>query len=157
MHKNYIELKLLSDFFGCKIWNCVNEYTDGFVTPVQQSKYRDHYLSSCIAVCTGREVCTFYFLCLMWYITYLFLLTEDIQICYFTGTEVGRRPRRYQSGNQNPYIEEEQTTQWPTEKVQKNKQLSTKHTHETKDLVTRTPLKTGGTPMFRKCKQFLHH
>jgi hypothetical protein len=31
--------------------------------------------------------------------------------------------------NQNPYIEEEQTTQWPNEKVQKDKQRSTKHTH----------------------------
>jgi hypothetical protein len=30
---------------------------------------------------------------------------------------------------QNPYIEEEQTTQWPNEKVQKDKQRSTKHTH----------------------------
>jgi hypothetical protein len=51
---------------------------------------------------------------------------------------------RYQRGNQNPYIEE-QTTQWPKEKVQKNKkQRSTKHTHKTKDRVTRTPLKTGG-------------
>jgi hypothetical protein len=30
-------------------------------------------------------------------------------------------------GNQNPYIEEEQTTQWPKEKVQKDKQRSTKH------------------------------
>ena len=29
-------------------------------------------------------------------------------------------------------------------KVQKEKQRSTKHTHKTKDLVTRTPLKTGG-------------
>ena len=29
---------------------------------------------------------------------------------------------RYQRGNQNPYIEEEQTTQWPKEKVQKDKQ-----------------------------------
>ena len=27
-------------------------------------------------------------------------------------------------GNQNPYIEEEQTTQWPKEKVQKDKQRS---------------------------------
>jgi hypothetical protein len=36
-------------------------------------------------------------------------------------------------GNQNPYIEEEQTTQWPKEKVQKDKQLSTKHTHKTKN------------------------
>jgi hypothetical protein len=48
---------------------------------------------------------------------------------------------RYQRGNQNPYIEEEQTTQWPQEKVQKDKQRSTKH--KTKDRVTRTPLTTG--------------
>jgi hypothetical protein len=45
-------------------------------------------------------------------------------------------------GNQNPYIEE-QTTQWPNEKVQKDKQRSTKHTHKTKDRVTRTPLILG--------------
>jgi hypothetical protein len=31
-------------------------------------------------------------------------------------------------GNQNPYIEEEQTTQWPKLKVQKDKERSTKHT-----------------------------
>ena len=41
-----------------------------------------------------------------------------------------RRAWRYQRGNQNPYIEEERTTQWPKEKVQKEKK--------------RTPLKTGG-------------
>ena len=29
-------------------------------------------------------------------------------------------------------------------KIQKDKQRSIKHTHKTKDLVTRTPLKTGG-------------
>ena len=46
--------------------------------------------------------------------------------------------------NQNPYIEEEQTTQWPKEKAKKDKQRSTKHTHKTKYRVTRTPLKTGG-------------
>ena len=57
------------------------------------------------------------------------------------------RVLRYQRGNQNPYIEEEQTTQWPKEKVQKDKQRSTKHTHKTKDGVTRTPLKTGGELM----------
>ena len=51
-------------------------------------------------------------------------------------------------GNQNPYIEEEQTTQWPKEKVQKDKQRSTKHTHKTKDRVTNTnPTKTGGELM----------
>jgi hypothetical protein len=31
----------------------------------------------------------------------------------------------------NPYIEKEQTTQWPKEKVQKDKQRSTKHTYKT--------------------------
>jgi hypothetical protein len=46
-------------------------------------------------------------------------------------------------GNQNPYIEE-QTTQCPKEKVQKDKQRSTKHTHKTKDRITRAQLKTGG-------------
>jgi hypothetical protein len=40
------------------------------------------------------------------------------------------------------YIKEEQTTQWPTEKVQKDKQRSTKHTYKTIDRVTRTSLKT---------------
>ena len=45
-------------------------------------------------------------------------------------------------GNHNPYIEDEQTIQWPKEKGQKDKQRSTKHTHKTKDRVTRTPLKT---------------
>ena len=41
-------------------------------------------------------------------------------------------PKEYQ----NPYIEEEQTTQWPKEKVQKDKQRSTKHAYKTKDRVT---------------------
>ena len=52
-----------------------------------------------------------------------------------------RRVWRYQRGNQNLYIEEEQKTQWSKEKVQKDKQRSTKHTHKTKDRVTRTLLK----------------
>jgi len=36
------------------------------------------------------------------------------------------------------YIEEEQTTQWPKEKVQEDKQRSTKHAYKIKDQVTRT-------------------
>jgi hypothetical protein len=44
-------------------------------------------------------------------------------------------------GNQNPYIDEEQTTQRPKEKVQEEKQRSTKHTHKTKGRVTRTSLR----------------
>ena len=51
---------------------------------------------------------------------------------------------RYQRGNQNPYIEEQQKTQWSKEKVPKDKQRSTKHTFTTKDRVTRTPLKKQG-------------
>ena len=53
-------------------------------------------------------------------------------------------PTYIQNQNQNPYIEDEKTTQWPKEKVQRDKQRSTKHRHKTKDRVTRTPLKTGG-------------
>jgi hypothetical protein len=34
---------------------------------------------------------------------------------------------------------EEQTTQWPKGKGQKDKQRFSKHTHKTKDQVTRTP------------------
>jgi hypothetical protein len=41
------------------------------------------------------------------------------------------------------YTEEDQKTQWPKEKVQKEKQRSTKHTNKTKDRITRTPLKPG--------------
>ena len=52
--------------------------------------------------------------------------------------------RRYQRSNQNQYIEEEQTTQWQKEKVQKDEQRSKKHTHKTKDRVTGTPLKKSG-------------
>jgi hypothetical protein len=39
-------------------------------------------------------------------------------------------------------FEEEQKTQWPSEKVQKDKRATT-HTHKTKVRVTRTTLKTG--------------
>jgi hypothetical protein len=56
---------------------------------------------------------------------------------------VGKKSLNIPKGIQNPYIEKEQTTQWPKEKVQKDKQRSTKHTYKTKDRVTRTPLKTG--------------
>ena len=65
------------------------------------------------------------------------------QIVFFFYFNV-RRVWRYQSGNQNPYIEEEPKTQWSKEKGQKDKQRSTKPTHKTKDRVTRTPVKTGG-------------
>ena len=53
------------------------------------------------------------------------------------------RVRRHQRGNQNPYIEEEQTTQWPKEQGQKDKQRFTKNTQKTKYVATPTPLKIG--------------
>jgi len=43
-----------------------------------------------------------------------------------------RRVWRYQRDNQNTYIEEEHTTQWPKEKVQQDKQRS--KTHYTQNL-----------------------
>ena len=44
-------------------------------------------------------------------------------------------------------ISKKKTTQWPKEKVHKDKQRSTKNTHTTKDRLIRTPLKTGGELM----------
>jgi hypothetical protein len=41
----------------------------------------------------------------------------------FSNIQYIRRVWRYQRGNHNPYIEEEQTTQWPKEIVQKDKTL----------------------------------
>ena len=64
-----------------------------------------------------------------------------------TGTQFIKKSWKIPKGQSDPYIEEEQTTQWPKEKVQKDKQRSTKHTYKTKDRATRTPLKTGGELM----------
>ena len=60
-----------------------------------------------------------------------------------TGTKFIQKSWKIPKGQSDPYIEEEQTTQWPKEKVQKDKQRSTKHTYKTKDRATRTPLKQG--------------
>ena len=43
-------------------------------------------------------------------------------------------------------ISKKKTTQWPKEKVQKDKQRSTKNTYKTKNRVTQIPLQTGGEP-----------
>ena len=72
--------------------------------------------------------------------------TNSFTMAEVTCDEIMKSPKIPKGGNQNPYIEEEQTTQWPKEKVQKDKQRSTKHTHKIKNRVTRTPLKTGCEP-----------
>jgi hypothetical protein len=41
------------------------------------------------------------------------------------------------------YRKRTNTTQWPKEKVQRDKQRSIKYTYKTKDRVTRTLLRTG--------------
>ena len=51
--------------------------------------------------------------------------------------------QRYQSGNQNPYIEEEQTTQIPKEKGQRNKQRS-KNIHIKRKIELHEPHKNRG-------------
>ena len=51
-----------------------------------------------------------------------FILIIYIMMYTYSQRLLVRRVCRYQRGNQNPYIEEEQTTQWPKEKVQKDKQ-----------------------------------
>ena len=53
--------------------------------------------------------------------------------------------------NQNPYIEEGQTIQWPKEKELKDKHHLQNTTQKTKDRATRIPLKSG---VIRKGKQF---
>ena len=53
-----------------------------------------------------------------------------------------RRVSEYQRGNQNPYIR--RGTENTIAKKKKDKQRSTKHTHKTKDRMTKTRLKTGG-------------
>ena len=66
--------------------------------------------------------------------------------------------KRKKDRQHNGQKREGQTTQWPKEKGQKDKQRSTKHYTETKDRVTRTPLKTEGElKVLQKGKQFLLH
>jgi hypothetical protein len=53
-----------------------------------------------------------------------------------------RRVWRDQMCNQTPYIKE-QTSQWGKEKVQKEKQWSTKYMYKAKDRVTGVHIQTG--------------
>ena len=77
-------------------------------------------------------------------------LSPDLRraLCKAISSAMKRGTRRYQRGNQNPFIEEEQAPQWPKEKVQKDKQRPTKHTHKTKHRVTRTPLKISASEIW---------
>ena len=72
--------------------------------------------------------------------------------------------RRVWIYQRNSYIKEKQTTQGQKEKVQKDKQRSTKHTNKTKDRATRTPsykqdekssMRKGLGSVYDKCKKTL--
>jgi hypothetical protein len=71
-----------------------------------------------------RSVVNIYFHCLTSAVTY--------QICKSSLEDADKRG---ESDKSDPELKE---------KGQKDKQRSTKHTHKTKDRVTRIPLKTGG-------------
>jgi hypothetical protein len=51
-------------------------------------------------------------------------------VIIYSHTSYIPEPAKVIRSYQNLYIEEEQTTQWPKEKVQKDKQRSTKPTHK---------------------------
>jgi hypothetical protein len=66
-----------------------------------------------------------------------FLISSNFFLCGYWDCQSLVRRRV----NQNPYVEEGQTTQWPKEKVKRtNNDLQNIHI---KHIVTRTPLKTG--------------
>jgi hypothetical protein len=73
------------------------------------------------------------------------LVCQHITLLYGNCVTASRNLKVNQLINEDTkgVIEEEQTTQWPKEKAQKDKQRSTKRTYKSKDRVTRTPLKTG--------------
>jgi hypothetical protein len=77
--------------------------------------------------------------------SFIFLPKEE---CNDSKLGTLRRVWRYQrevirNSTKGLNVEEEQTTQYPKEKVQKDKQRSTTYTYKAKDRVTRSPLKTG--------------
>jgi hypothetical protein len=54
--------------------------------------------------------------------------------------ELSKKILKIPKGQSESYIEDEKKTQWPKEKLQKDKQRSTKHTYKTKGRVTRVPV-----------------
>jgi hypothetical protein len=77
-------------------------------------------------------------------------------ITRLTTLNCARRVCRYPREVISIRISKKKTTQWPEEKVLKDKQRSSKHTYKTKDRVTRTPLKTGvNSTVLIVCANFL--
>ena len=74
-----------------------------------------------------------------------FLMVEETRVTYqrFNTLELKKSLKIPKGPSESVYRRRTDNT-IAKEKVQKDKQRSTKHTYKTKDRVTRTPLKTGG-------------
>ena len=113
-------------------------------------------------LCGGVHVRRLKFTCVVVFVLFVFILCYAPNDACISGRyELSfkfclRRVWRYQRGNQNPNIEEVQTTQWPREKVQKDKQQSTKHTYKRSSKTNPTNYRWW-TQVLQKRKQFLLH
>jgi hypothetical protein len=68
---------------------------------------------------------------------------KNISVILWRSVVFVERPEVHEENKSETVYQRTNTTQWSIEKVQKNKQRSTKHTYKIKDRVTRTPLQTG--------------
>ena len=76
-----------------------------------------------VAAISWREQITF-----RWNKTHgIFVITQSMYFMGLNYTNTLTVRKTYQSGNQKPKKEEVQIIQWPTEKRQKSKKISTKH------------------------------
>jgi hypothetical protein len=98
---------------SCNIPNSKVIVHEGLKSKVLHGSLND--LCALVGFCTGKPQQGIKFQLDIWVGLYEYLLYYAQHLCYC------------------PYIKEEQTTQWPIEKVQKDKRRSTKHTHKTKD------------------------
>ena len=96
------------------------------------------------------RVCLFIFLYIFHFFIFIFYWFSPLLFLWMSIDRKKRvwngqslRKQHYLSIKLSNYIEE-QTTPWQKEKVQKDKQRSTKHAHKTEDRVTWTPLKSRG-------------
>ena len=104
-----------------------------------KSSILDDWVLQSISAVSNYTFINVFFKCIIACILFYNMLSTEIP---YLLVKLSWRIWLYHRGNQNPYIEEEQATLWPKEKVQiRDKQRFTKHTHKTKDRVTRTPLK----------------
>jgi hypothetical protein len=112
-----------------------------------------HYIVFCAVFCHCIFSPSIYCFWLALCFRQIFLDNMRTQLYDSVVPSTTRRVWRYQRGNQNRYIEEERTTQWPKKKYKRTKN-DLQNIHKAKDRVTRNPLKPG---MIWKGKQFLLH